>query len=56
MVHVFLSRPWVPLTLMALFVFLMFLLHPLWFTTFFLFVDLQLTIPVLLNLTPLVLL
>ena len=56
MVRVFLSLPWVPLTLMALFVFLMSLLLPLWFTTSFLFVVLQLTIPFLLNLTPLVLL
>jgi hypothetical protein len=56
MVHVFLSRPWVPLALMVLFIFLMFLLHLLWFTTLFVFVDPQLTIPVLLNLTLLVLL
>jgi hypothetical protein len=48
---VFLSRPWVPPALMALFVFLMFLWHLLWFITFFLFVDLLLTIPVLWSLT-----
>jgi hypothetical protein len=56
MVHVFLPNLWVPVALMVLFVFLMFSLHLLWLTTFFLFVDLQLTIPVLLNLTLLVLL
>jgi hypothetical protein len=38
MVHVFLSHLWVPPVLMGPFVFLMFLLHLLWFTTFFLFV------------------
>jgi len=54
--RVFLSHLWVPPVLMALFVFLTFLLHLLWSTTFFLFVNLQLTIPVPLSLTLLVLL
>jgi hypothetical protein len=56
MVHVFLSRLRVPPVLMAPFVFLMFLLLLLWFTTFSLFVILQLTIHFLWNLTLLVLL
>ena len=53
--RVFLSHLWVPLAPMALFIFLMFLLHLLWFTTFFQFIVLQLTIPVLWSLTLLVL-
>jgi len=56
MACVFLSHLWVPLALMAPFAFLTFLLPLLWFTTFFLFVDLQLTILILLSLTLLVLL
>ena len=56
MARVFLSRPWVPPALMALFVFPTFLLHLLWFTTFFLFASLLLTTPALLSLTLLVLL
>jgi hypothetical protein len=47
----FLSPPWV-----LLLVFLMFLVLLEWFTTFFPFASLLLTIPVLSNLTPLVLL
>jgi hypothetical protein len=50
----FLSRLWVPPVLMAPFVFLMFLWHLLWFTTFFLFIGLLLTIPVPWSLTLLV--
>jgi hypothetical protein len=56
MVRVFLSLPWAPLTLTDPFASPMFLWPPLWFTTSFLFVVLQLTILVLSNLTLLVLL
>ena len=52
----FLSPLWVLPALMAPFAFLTSLLPLLWFTTFFLFVGLQLTILVLLSLTLLVLL
>jgi hypothetical protein len=56
MVRAFLSHLWVLLVLMAPFVFLMFLLPRPWFTISFLFVGLQLTIPVLWSLTLLVIL
>ena len=56
MARVFLSHLWVLLVLMAPFAFLTSLLPLLWFTTFFLFVGLQLTIPARLSLILLVLL
>jgi len=55
MILVFLSPQWVVRVLLVLFAFPIFLLLPIWFIIFFLFANSQLTIPVLSNLTLLVL-